>query len=250
MTRAESQERYPRGQGGSPAFKKHHQNSTRKHPERDRKRAKWWRERGKKREILGGPAEGGVRRREGGRGSKESKPTTTATTVTTTTPNQQQKWRVEAKPRSSVAPKGGGGAKGIRRVGSRRVGPVGLAKLGHDREDWQRNERHRGDRATAQRTEDHSGGFGGANTQGEAPTNTPGMHSVRDHLKESLGSGENDEVISTELAAVTKGVRGSEGNTGGGRAKSDSKTVGMRFFRVQNVFWGIQKTKVIFWDTK
>ena len=80
-------------------------------------------------------------------------------------------------------------------------------------------------RAAAQRTEDHSGGFGGANTTGEAPANTPGMHSVEDHLKISLGSGENDEVFSTELASVTEGVRGNEGNTGDGRTKSDSKTV-------------------------
>ena len=33
-------------------------------------------------------------------------------------------------------------------------------------------------RAAAQRTQDHSGGFGGANTKGEAPTNTPGMHGI------------------------------------------------------------------------
>ena len=78
-------------------------------------------------------------------------------------------------------------------------------------------------RAVAQGTEDHGGGFGGANTKGEAPANTPGMHSVEGHLKVSLGSGENDEVISIELAGVTEGVRGNEGNTGG--AKSDSKTV-------------------------
>ena len=80
-------------------------------------------------------------------------------------------------------------------------------------------------RAAAQRTEYHSGGFGAANTKGEAPANTPGMHSVEGHLKVSLGSGENDEVISIELAGVTEGVRGSEGNTRDGRAKSDSKTV-------------------------
>ena len=72
-------------------------------------------------------------------------------------------------------------------------------------------------RAAAQRTEDHGGGFGGANTKGEA--NTPGMHSVEGHLKVSLGSGENDEVT-----GVTEGVRRSEGNSNG-RAKSDSKTV-------------------------
>ena len=51
------------------------------------------------------------------------------------------------------------------------------------------------------------------------------MNSVEGHLKVSLGSGENDEVISIELAGVTEGVRGNEGNTGDGRAKSDSKTV-------------------------
>ena len=44
-------------------------------------------------------------------------------------------------------------------------------------------------RAAAHRTEDHSGGFGGADTKGEAPTNTPGMHSVEGHLKVSLRSG-------------------------------------------------------------
>ena len=44
-------------------------------------------------------------------------------------------------------------------------------------------------RAAAQRTEDHSGGFGGANTKGEAPANTPGMHSDEGHLKVSLRSG-------------------------------------------------------------
>ena len=41
-------------------------------------------------------------------------------------------------------------------------------------------------RTTAQRTKDHGGGFGGANTKGEAPANTPGMHSVEGHLKVSL----------------------------------------------------------------
>ena len=51
-------------------------------------------------------------------------------------------------------------------------------------------------RAAAQRTEDHSGGFGGADSKGEAPANTPGMRSIEGHLKVSLGSGENDEVIS------------------------------------------------------
>ena len=80
-------------------------------------------------------------------------------------------------------------------------------------------------RAAAQRTEDHSGGFGGANTKGEAPANTPGMHGIEGHLQVSLGSGENDEVISIELASVTEGVRGGEGNTRDGRAKSDSETV-------------------------
>ena len=80
-------------------------------------------------------------------------------------------------------------------------------------------------RAAAQRTEDHSGGFGGADTKGEAPANTLGMHSIEGHLKVILGSGENDGVISIELAGVTEGVRGGEGNTGDGRAKSDSETV-------------------------
>ena len=41
-------------------------------------------------------------------------------------------------------------------------------------------------RAATQRTEDHSGGFGGADTKGESPANTPGMHSVEDHLKVNL----------------------------------------------------------------
>ena len=57
-------------------------------------------------------------------------------------------------------------------------------------------------RAAAHRTEDHSGGFGGANTKGEAPANTPGVHSVKGRLKVSLGSGENDEVISIESEAA------------------------------------------------
>ena len=33
-------------------------------------------------------------------------------------------------------------------------------------------------RAAAQRTEDQRGGFGGADTRGESPANTPSMHSV------------------------------------------------------------------------
>ena len=68
-----------------PRFK--HQNSTIRHPERQ-KRAKWWREREKKSEILGGPAEGGP--------------------AEVQNPHQhqhRQKWRVEA--RVSV-PEGGG----------------------------------------------------------------------------------------------------------------------------------------------
>ena len=80
-------------------------------------------------------------------------------------------------------------------------------------------------RAAAQRTEDHGGGFGGANTKGEVLANNPGMHGIEGQLKVSLGSGENDEVISVELASVTEGVRGGEGNTGDGRAKGDSETV-------------------------
>ena len=80
-------------------------------------------------------------------------------------------------------------------------------------------------RAAAQRTEDHGGGFGGTNTKGEAPANTPSMHGIEGQLKVSLGSGENDEVISIELASVTEGVRGGEGNTRDGRAKGDSETV-------------------------
>ena len=48
---------------------------------------------------------------------------------------------------------------------------------------------------------------------------------IEGQLKVSLGSGENDEVISIELASVTEGVRGGEGNTRDGRAKGDSETV-------------------------
>ena len=51
------------------------------------------------------------------------------------------------------------------------------------------------------------------------------MHSVEGQLKVSLGSVKNDEVISIELADVTEGVRGSEGDTGDDRTKSDSETV-------------------------
>ena len=80
-------------------------------------------------------------------------------------------------------------------------------------------------RAAAQRTEDHGGGFGGANTKGEAPANTPGMHGIEGHLKVSLGGGEQDEVVSIELADVTEGVRGSKGDTRDSGAKSDSETV-------------------------
>ena len=80
-------------------------------------------------------------------------------------------------------------------------------------------------RAAAQRTEDHGGGYGGANTKGEAPANTPSMHGIEGQLKVSLGSGGNDEVISVELASVTEGVRGGEGNTRDGRVKGDNKTV-------------------------
>ena len=58
-------------------------------------------------------------------------------------------------------------------------------------------------KAAARRTEDHSGGFG-ANTKGEAPANTPGMHGIEGHLKVSLGGGEHDEVVSIELADVTE----------------------------------------------
>ena len=84
---------------------------------------------GKKSEMLGGPAEGGLA--EGrvqrpvvwGRVVQGSEPTTT----TTPQPQQHQHARsgVEVKPRMSVAQKGGEGAKGARRVGSRRVGPLG-----------------------------------------------------------------------------------------------------------------------------
>ena len=74
-------------------------------------------------------------------------------------------------------------------------------------------------RAAAQRTEDHSGGFGGVDTKGESPANTPGMHSAEGHLKVNLRCTKNDEDISRELADVTEGVRGSEGDTGDGRTK-------------------------------
>ena len=80
-------------------------------------------------------------------------------------------------------------------------------------------------RAPVQRTEDHGGGFGGTNTKGEAPANTPGMHGIEGQLKVSLGCGENDEVISVEPASATEGDRGGEGNTRDGRAKGDSETV-------------------------
>ena len=63
----------------------------------------------------------------------------------------------------------------------------------------------------AARTEDHDGGFGGTNTKGEAPANTPSMHSIEGQLKVNLGSGENDKVISIELASVMEGIRGGEG---------------------------------------
>ena len=69
-------------------------------------------------------------------------------------------------------------------------------------------------RAAAHRTEDHSGRFG-ANTKGEAPANTPGVHSIEGRLK-SLGGGENDEVVSIELADVAEGISGSKGDTGDG----------------------------------
>ena len=41
-------------------------------------------------------------------------------------------------------------------------------------------------RAAAQSTEDHSGGFGGTNTKGETPADTPGMYRVKGQLKVSL----------------------------------------------------------------
>ena len=84
-------------------------------------------------------------------------------------------------------------------------------------------------RAAAQRTAGHSGGFGGADTKGESPANTPGIHSVEGHLKVSLRSGENDKVIGIELADVTEGVRGSEGDTRNGRTESGSETVDEQF---------------------
>ena len=71
----------------------------------------------------------------------------------------------------------------------------------------------------------NGGRFGGANTKGEAPANTPGMHGIEGHLKVSLGGGEHDEVVSIELADVTEGVRGNKGDTRDSGAKSDSETV-------------------------
>ena len=59
----------------------------------------------------------------------------------------------------------------------------------------------------------------------KAPANTTSMHGIEGQLKVSLGSGENDEVISIELASVTEGVRGGEGHTRDGRAKGDNETV-------------------------
>ena len=90
-----------------PRLHKNHQNSTRRHTVSDKKERNWWRERAKKSEILGGPAEGGRRRggpasgglAQGGPG--ESKPTTT-TTITTTTPTPPE-MEGGAKPRRSVA---------------------------------------------------------------------------------------------------------------------------------------------------
>ena len=59
-----------------PALQKHHQIFTRRPPERERerKRAKKGRERGKKREILGGPAEAGPAEEGQGRGSRAGGP--------------------------------------------------------------------------------------------------------------------------------------------------------------------------------
>ena len=54
------------------------------------------------------------------------------------------------------------------------------------------------------------------------------MHGIEGQLKVNLGSGENDKVISIELASVTEGVRGGEGHTRGGRAKGDSETVNIQ----------------------
>ena len=92
----------------APALQKHHQNSTRRHPERHKKsefcggrgekKPKFWAVRQRV-----GPAEGGS---DAG-WSRESTPTTTTrtttTTITTTTPTRPE--RVEAKPRMSVAPR-------------------------------------------------------------------------------------------------------------------------------------------------
>ena len=41
-------------------------------------------------------------------------------------------------------------------------------------------------RAAAQRTKDHGGGLGGADTKRETPTNAPSVHSVESHLKISM----------------------------------------------------------------
>ena len=124
-----------------PGFQKHHQNSTRRHPERQKKNEKGLEREKKKSEILGGPAEGGLA--QGGPG--KSKPTTTTTTTTTTTPTPP-----EMEPKGG--PKGSGlgfrsecrslglwclGFLGSIKIGqntkTQKLAKVGLAKVGHDR---------------------------------------------------------------------------------------------------------------------
>ena len=105
--------------GAPPALQKH-KNSTRRRPERLKKNELGARE-GKKSEILGGPAEG--RSGVGWSGAG----------VVQGSPNQQQpqqhqhrqKWRVEAKPRISVTPKGRErrGPEGGPEGWAQRVGP-------------------------------------------------------------------------------------------------------------------------------
>ena len=110
---------------------------------RDRKRAKWWREREKKERNFGrsgggGPVSGGL-----AQGPGESKPTTTTTTITTTTPTSpemegggqtrnncgfERRWEGARRGSEGRAPKG--------RAPSLRVWGLGLWDLGFWFECW------------------------------------------------------------------------------------------------------------------
>ena len=96
-----------------PDLQRHHQNSTRRHPGRERERKKereWGREREKQERKFG-------RFGVGWSGAGWSRGQ-----------HQNRQWRVEAKPRISVAPKvGGGGAKGPRGWGPEGWAPKGRA---------------------------------------------------------------------------------------------------------------------------